>query len=217
MNTPSHSTFPHAVLWHGRSITPDDPIIVNFIAEAHVAPIDQHLVRGSELKVEALAQLKEFANLSPHQSPYKLLVILEADKLSTPVANSLLKLIEEPPTHLLLRLNAERLSAVLATIKSRCQQAFIGDKTVTDDRFPWRDVQRLSLTEQFALAEKLAADDNLEAVITHWLAELEVDLLQGAPVDASIALGLELVTRLRTNANRKLALESWFIGQYHAA
>jgi|GEM_PF-4868764 len=206
--------FPHAVLWHGRSIGADDLVLTTLIKQAGIAPIDQQFIQGSELNVAAATILKSFASRSPHQSRYKLITIIEADQLSSAVANSLLKLIEEPPAFLLIRLNAQRASSVLVTLRSRCHQQFLGDQVETDNRFPWHQVRQQSLAEQFALAETLAADDQLEAVVTHWLAELEADLLQGQPVDASIALGLQLVQRLRTNANRRLALESWFVSHH---
>ncbi len=210
------SSIPHAVLWHGRTLGPDDPVLVEFIGAAEIAPIDQITVDGAMLKTQELAELKLFANLSPHLSRYKLVMITHADQLSSVVANGLLKLIEEPPTHLLIRLNADRVSAVLPTIRSRCQLVNLPSAIVTDDRFPLANVAAMTLTDQFALAETLAKDERLEAVVYFWLTELETALLRGEPVDASIELAQTLINRLRTNSSRRLALESWFIARFAA-
>lgn len=210
------STPPHALLWHGRSIGNDDPILIELVTATNIAPIDQMIVDGAVLKTQELTELKQFATLSPHMGDHKLIVITHADQLSNVVANGLLKLIEEPPSYLLVRINAERVSGVLPTIRSRCQLAFIQQSAERDDRFPLATIDQISITEQFVLAEKLAKDEALPAIVTYWLGELEGQLLRGVPVDVSIALGQTLLDHLRTNSNRRLALESWFIGRFAA-
>ena len=80
--------------------------------------------------------------------------------------------------------------------------------------YPLAGIDAMSLTDQLALADTLAKDEQLPTVVTFWLGELEADLLRGEPVDASIALGQVLQDRLRSNANRRIVLESWFVNRY---
>ena len=49
-------------------------------------------------------------------------ILTDADRMRTEAANAFLKLLEEPPAHVVLVLTAERLDAVLPTVLSRCQR-----------------------------------------------------------------------------------------------
>lgn len=206
---------PHAILWHGQALEPDHTRIQTTAGELQVAPADVTVIDGAQLSIQELLTVKQFASRTPTMSRFKLIVILAADRLSLPVANALLKLIEEPPGYLLIRLNAAHAAAVLPTIRSRCQLEFIGQAVAIDGRYPLAELDMQSLSEQFAVAQALATDPAVESVVTGWLTELEQRLLQGYPVSASIAAGLTLVERLRTNSNRRLALEAWLLT--HAA
>ena len=207
-------TIPHALLWHGREINESDKILTSFFESLEIAPIDRSVLDGANLTVAEATAMKQFASRSPHVSQNKAIVILHADALSNVVANAFLKLIEEPPAYLLIRLNAERVSAVLPTIRSRCQLEYMPRGDLGDCDYPLSTVDAMNLTEQLALADKLAKEENLPSIVTHWLMELEQDLLQGKPVDASIGLGQVLQNRLRSNMNRRVALEAWFINRY---
>lgn len=204
-------SIPHALIWYGRTISDDDPLIFDFTESNQIAPIDKSIFDGQNLKVVDLGPLKQFANRSPHLSTNKLIVILNVDNLSKETANALLKLIEEPPKYLLLRMSAVRLSTVLPTIRSRCQARFIGSNLTEDDRYPLDEFLSKTLTEQFTIAEELARDEVLTAIITNWLITLEQKLLQGKPVSARITSLQKLLARLNTNINRRLALESWIV------
>lgn len=202
---------PHAVLWHGHQLKPTSPQIQALTERLTIAPVDQAVLRGEQLTVAELVALKQFASRTPTASHHKLVVITAAERLSPAVANALLKLVEEPPAYLLIRLNAANATAVLPTLRSRCQLEFIGYQAAGEGQVSLAELRSRSLAEQFALAEQLAADEALPAVIAGWLAELEQELLQGYPVSASIAAGLHLVDRVRSNSNRRLALESWLL------
>ena len=211
MSTARLTTLPHALLWHGRSVAAGDPLVAEMTSTAQIAPADIHAVDGTELTVKELANLRRFAHQSPTMSPAKLILLTNADRLSIPVANALLKLIEEPPPHLLIRLSAAKLTAVLPTIRSRCQLTFVGTSPTIDDRFPLTQIDNASITDRFALADQLSKDDQLEAIVTSWLIELETQLLRGKPVSAKIHATAQLMNRLGTNASRRVALEAWIL------
>ncbi len=213
MPTTERPHISHAVLWHGRSVAQTDALVTELTGLARIAPADVRTAIGSQLTVKELAELRRFAYQSPTISPKKLLLISDIDRLSIPVANALLKLIEEPPRHLLIRLSATTLTAVLPTIRSRCQLVFVGSAPIADDRFPLTEVDQRSVTEQFALAESLSRDDQLDAIVVSWLRDLEAQLLRGDPVAARIRATLTLQRRLQTNANRRLALEAWLLSK----
>jgi DNA polymerase-3 subunit delta' len=54
------------------------------------------------------------------ESEYKVAIIWQADKMNGPAANTLLKIIEEPPPNTVFILTAENSDLILPTIRSRC-------------------------------------------------------------------------------------------------
>lgn len=87
--------------------------------------------------IETMRQLRDEAYLPPFQSKRKVFVILSADRMQAPSANSLLKTFEEPPltsTIILVSSHPERL---LPTVRSRCQAVhFQNDEEKSDQYLP---------------------------------------------------------------------------------
>lgn len=75
------------------------------------------------LKVEQLRDLKASAGRGGFESAHKVVVIPRAQQMTAQAANSLLKLLEEPPRGWVFVLTANDPTLVLPTILSRCQQA----------------------------------------------------------------------------------------------
>lgn len=57
----------------------------------------------------------------PYQGRWKVYLIADADTMTTEAANSLLKVLEEPPPQVVIVLIAESMTALLPTVVSRCQ------------------------------------------------------------------------------------------------
>lgn len=65
-------------------------------------------------------------SLKSYEADYKVLIIWLAEKMNAPAANSLLKLIEEPPPKTLFLLVSENTDLIIPTIRSRTQMIRIG-------------------------------------------------------------------------------------------
>jgi DNA polymerase-3 subunit delta' len=77
---------------------------------------------GVEIGIDSIRELQRLANLPPYEGKCKVFIIEDAEYLSNEAANSLLKILEEPPPKVVwLLLTAER-ERLLPTIISRCQQ-----------------------------------------------------------------------------------------------
>ena len=76
--------------------------------------------KGS-IKIESIRQLAEFMHNSSHLGSYRIILVKEAEKMTTQAANSLLKSLEEPPAKCLFFLMTYWPSRLLPTIRSRCQ------------------------------------------------------------------------------------------------
>ena len=72
--------------------------------------------------VDNIRQLREEANYVPTSSKYRVYIIDEAHMLSAGAANALLKIMEEPPGHVIFILATTEMNKVLPTILSRCQR-----------------------------------------------------------------------------------------------
>ena len=65
-------------------------------------------------------QVNADIQVKPYQSPYKIYIIDDADKMTENAQNALLKTIEEPPDYAIILLLARSRQNLLATILSRC-------------------------------------------------------------------------------------------------
>jgi len=87
---------------------------------ADVTPIG--LDSRTEIGIDDIRWLQRLANLPPYEGKYKVFIIDEAEYLSTEAANSLLKILEEPPQRVVWLLLAAEEEHLLPTIISRCQR-----------------------------------------------------------------------------------------------
>ena len=72
--------------------------------------------------VDNIRALRDEAVFSPASVKKRVYIVDEVHMLSTAAFNALLKILEEPPAHLMFILATTELHKVPATIKSRCQQ-----------------------------------------------------------------------------------------------
>jgi DNA polymerase-3 subunit delta' len=87
---------------------------------ADVTPIG--LDSKTEIGIDDIRELQRLANLPPYEGKCKVFIIDDAEYLSTEAANSLLKILEEPPQRVVWLLLAAEEEHLLPTIISRCQR-----------------------------------------------------------------------------------------------
>ena len=76
----------------------------------------------AEIGIDDIRVLQRIANLPPYEGKYKVFIIDDAEYLSTEAANSLLKILEEPPQSVVWLLLVADEEHLLPTIISRCQR-----------------------------------------------------------------------------------------------
>jgi DNA polymerase-3 subunit gamma/tau len=76
---------------------------------------------ASQRGIDDIREIRERVVLQPAEGRYKVYILDEAHQLTDAAWNALLKLIEEPPPHLLFVFCTTDLSKVLPTVRSRCQ------------------------------------------------------------------------------------------------
>jgi DNA polymerase-3 subunit delta' len=75
----------------------------------------------TELRIDTIRSVTQEAGLKPFEARRKILIIPDAENLTTQASNALLKTLEEPPPHVVLLLTAADTRLLLPTIVSRCQ------------------------------------------------------------------------------------------------
>ncbi len=76
---------------------------------------------ASQRGIDDIREIRERVVLQPAEGRYKVYILDEAHQLTDAAWNALLKLIEEPPPHLVFVFCTTDLGKVLPTVRSRCQ------------------------------------------------------------------------------------------------
>ena len=94
----------------------EDPLLFATHSDFLTFPPDGPL---RQITIEQMRLLKERAQFKPLHGPRRVFLIDHIDRANEQAANSLLKILEEPPDHLVLLLAAENPYDLLPTIRSR--------------------------------------------------------------------------------------------------
>ena len=93
------------------------------------------LAKSNSILINSIRSLKKDLFLTPIEQGWNIVLILDAEKLCYPnnvSANSLLKILEEPPEKTLFILITSNYSKIINTIKSKCQQIFFPSLTTEE-------------------------------------------------------------------------------------
>lgn len=74
------------------------------------------------ISIDQVRQLQREASLKPYEGRYRVFIFDAAERLSEEAANSLLKILEEPPDQVVLLLLTSDIAALPLTIVSRCRK-----------------------------------------------------------------------------------------------
>ncbi|MDE3166450.1 MAG: DNA polymerase III subunit [Acidobacteriota bacterium] len=94
----------------------EDPLLFSSHPDFVTFPPDGPL---RQITIQQTRLLKERAQFLPHRGPRRVFLIDHVDRANEQAANSLLKILEEPPPHLILIMTAENAYDLLPTIRSR--------------------------------------------------------------------------------------------------
>jgi DNA polymerase-3 subunit delta' len=118
------------------------------------------------IRVKPIRELEREANFRPFEGAARVFIIEDADYMNDQAANALLKVLEEPPANTHLILTTTNPSALLATIRSRCQairfapvaadqiEAFL----IKDKAAPPADAKLLARISRGSIGRACAAD-----------------------------------------------------------
>jgi DNA polymerase III subunit delta' len=81
---------------------------------------------GKQIKIDTIRELANFCALTSNYGRWQVIIINPAEAMNQNAANSLLKLLEEPPLATILMLISHHPARLLPTIRSRCQRFDFG-------------------------------------------------------------------------------------------
>jgi DNA polymerase-3 subunit gamma/tau len=112
----------HAYLFAGSRGTGKTSIARIFADQIGVTKNDLYEIdAASQTSVDDIRLLKEGVSSMPFESPYKVYILDEVHMLSKSAFNAFLKLLEEPPKHVIFILATTELHKLPDTVISRCQ------------------------------------------------------------------------------------------------
>jgi DNA polymerase-3 subunit gamma/tau len=106
---------------HGPTPNPDGTCHVCLAIAAGTSLDVVEMDAASQRGIDDIREIRERVVLQPVEGRYKVYILDEAHQLTDAAFNALLKLIEEPPPHLVFVFCTTELQKMLATVRSRCQ------------------------------------------------------------------------------------------------
>jgi DNA polymerase III gamma/tau subunit len=162
-----------------------------------------------------------FLNDKPFYYPFKLLIIKNADKMTIEAQNSILKILEEPPSSAVIILCARTEGSLLNTVVSRCKKVTTKPtEEPTLDTHEVPNIADLTIDDRLNLIEELSKDEK-EDIITYLQLQISIirrDMLKeknskkiGTYVKAITSIEDRITDLDKLNINTKLALEELVI------
>ena len=114
---------------------------------------------SQQIKIEQVREIVDGAAARPYEGEHRVWILdgVEAGRLVPAAANAFLKVLEEPPAHCRFLLLASNPTAVLPTIRSRCQQLSLPG--------PAEVASRLGVAVPAGLARAVLAGSDLEGPV----------------------------------------------------
>src|SRR3954465_10858967 len=106
---------------HGPTPTPDGTCHACVAIAAGTSLDVIEMDAASQRGIDDIRDIRDRVVLQPVEGQYKVYILDEAHQLTDAAWNALLKLIEEPPPHLMFIFCTTELQKVLPTVRSRCQ------------------------------------------------------------------------------------------------
>lgn len=196
----------HAYLVNGDFDTEQQ----DFLRKLFEVSLPDLLEEKEPLKIAETRKIIHWLSLKPHSSKRKLVIIYGIELMTLEAANSLLKVLEEPPGESVLILQTKKLDRVLPTIASRCILVKNIHSSVPpgSDYLSPEEISQKSIKDRFGYAAKIADSSEIRQILNEWEVYFRKNLLKGQdqrPILKELERTKDL---LLTNTSVKLLLEN---------
>jgi DNA polymerase III delta prime subunit len=201
----SRSNQPILLIFNEDSLKSDD--LSDFLKIRRELVLSYHPSEGVEILRNKITEVSS----RPISGGKRLLYILNSEMLNKEQANTLLKILEEPPAHLLIILGASNLSSVLQTIRSRCKKiSFLVRNSDYDRDLTILKLLSLPMIEYLEEINKMEKEDFL-LVLKKGLEELKKTGLNKNDFSRFKKISEIFKKVYSTNINYKLLAERLYI------
>ena len=184
--------------------------------------------KSNSIGIKEVKIMQQKIFLKPSRGTAKACIITEADKLTLPAQNALLKLLEEPPTDTLIFLLIQNARQLLPTIRSRCSEIDISPKEApaayeNEEELlaQWQTYKKGSINLQLKAAQDFAKDkdkgiENLKKFLFVFSRQLQLSIKNGGTDIKSLSQDIKAVQEAHTlltttNTNPRLVFEHLFL------
>lgn len=161
---------------------------------------------AAEKSTLTIKQIKDlWAPLSIAPRLERIVWIEEANLLTIPAQNALLKMLEEPPENTNFYLTCKAASTLLPTIRSRCQTITLNSPSVANSPNILADIKQVMALSPGDRLAGILKRDRTESLA--WVGEIEAALssrLRDQSLTAKNALTLASIARLAQNLHAQL-------------
>lgn len=147
----------------------------NLIQHFDIKQSDLYIFDNSDntIKINTIREIKKKISIKPN-GKISLLIFNNANRLTIPAANALLKILEEPPVYAIMILVAENPNNLLTTIISRCKKIILKNNSHQYDEKNLSYLKELSNAKYFyefsALANDIAKEDiDIVNLLKDWI------------------------------------------------
>lgn len=201
----------------------DQDLYLNSFAKTHnISIFDQtRLIEEGSVGIEAVRKMQPSLFLKPYKSSEKMIIIQNAELLTTEAQNAMLKILEEPPQFVFIFLCTTSEDVFLSTILSRCKVVKLAqkDKEEVEKLDPKILEQQIDILENGTLNQKLALAETLalkKDQLPKWFEEVSMvlreELLKKQENQSTLSkLQKAFKTLQTTNVNPRVILEHCFL------
>jgi DNA polymerase-3 subunit delta' len=141
-----------------------DVIITDLENSAHTTESGTRI----KISINDIKEIERSASLFPYEGIYKVFIIKGAENMSREAANSLLKILEEPPQKVVFILTTADESLLLPTVISRCQRIELTP-------LPTAEIERILLQQQGVDGDKARLIARLSGGCPGWALSASID------------------------------------------
>ncbi len=171
----------------------------------------QQVLDGSPtpISIEQVRAFQKALALLPTTTENQYHLILEAQTLTLPAQQALLKLLEEPPANTQIILAADKPSSLLPTILSRCQLTKLKSPDLNDEALANFFLKHIATDNYSSLITYATTLKDDPTALTATITKLRSSLQTSPNLNRTRALTLlnNAVSDLKTNINQELALQ----------
>lgn len=167
---------------------------------------------AAESGIDVMRSASRFLWQKPAVSKKRTLVISEADNLTIPAQNAILKIAEEPPQHALIMLLLKNHEGLLPALQSRFQKIFVSGASGVKHQASGEIGKFLkagAAGRKEIIKEILEEETGLEDFVAGIIAELQKDKLKNWKTLRELLKRWALINQF--NVNKKLQLEAALI------